>query len=328
MDAISQVFRADVGRFNAPGLKHDKGDIAIKKGYQFVMLNHWSLYESMRNSDYLMTKLRLWEDKGLNRLHEFIHAIGISLQEAKQLYKFMSSDSQKNLEHNIIPAAEKLDLLDVTFISFMKQADYSATYMASDYYYILTSILEAPPQQEIPFNELPEYRVQCFWEAYDAFDGTLHRLDEQIDKNKYTTKVMMTEAKRLLERDHLISMKVVSVANIRSDTEDRKLFEHPAVLVRMAYLLMGILREKEKIMKHRQKSYSKPFIANWIDLKKEICVVAGVMMEGKSKIGVRFAEIADKLKMDMSHDSFMANIMVIKKDSLSEFLKELNELRE
>jgi cell division control protein 45 len=43
-------------------------------------MDHWSLYESMVHSNYLMVKMELWQDRGLNRLHEFIHTIGISLQ--------------------------------------------------------------------------------------------------------------------------------------------------------------------------------------------------------------------------------------------------------
>jgi cell division control protein 45 len=66
-------------------------------GYQFTLLDHWSLYESMMHSNYLMIKLNLWEDKGVNSLHRFLHMIGISLSEAKQLYKFMSVESMKKL---------------------------------------------------------------------------------------------------------------------------------------------------------------------------------------------------------------------------------------
>ena len=40
----------------------------------------------------------------------------------------------------------------------------------------------------------------------------------------------------------------------------------------MAYLLMGILKERKKAKSNR------PFIANWIDLEGEICLAVGVMM--------------------------------------------------
>lgn len=73
--------------------------------YQFTLLNHWSLYESMINSNYLMVKLMLWEDKGIKKLHEILTHIGISLQEARQEYKFMSAASQNKLEEKIYGTA-------------------------------------------------------------------------------------------------------------------------------------------------------------------------------------------------------------------------------
>jgi len=51
----------------------------------------------------------------------------------------------------------------------------------------------------------------------------------------------------------LISTNNVSIANIKNDTDDRKIFEHPSVLIRIAYILMGILSEKAK-EKNRQKA--------------------------------------------------------------------------
>lgn len=44
LDFVSQLYRHDVTKFNATGYKRDKGDIAVRKGYQFVLLDQWSLY--------------------------------------------------------------------------------------------------------------------------------------------------------------------------------------------------------------------------------------------------------------------------------------------
>lgn len=83
-------------------------------------------------------------------------------------------------------------MLEVTYMSFMKQVDYAASYMASDYYYILASVLEKPPTTEIPFDKLQEHRIQCFWDAYDTFDGGLQRLNSKIDDCKHMFSVLMT----------------------------------------------------------------------------------------------------------------------------------------
>jgi len=74
-------------------------------GYQIPLIDHWSLYESMLNSTYLMVHLHLWDDKGIDRLKEYIHRLGISLQDAKQLFKYMPKESQVKIENQIIPTS-------------------------------------------------------------------------------------------------------------------------------------------------------------------------------------------------------------------------------
>lgn len=132
------------------------------------------------------------------------------------------------------------------------------------------------------------------------------------------SKVLMNETRNIMERDHLITTNTLSIANIRSDTADRKLFQHPSMLIRLAYILMGVLKERKKAKSTR------PFIANWIDLEGEICLCVGVMLEGKNSIGDRFNKVAEKLKIEVDHDNFMANIIVFHKDHLSEFIKEIS----
>lgn len=51
----------------------------------------------MLHSNYMMIKLHLWDEKGISRLNEFIHTLEISLQEAKQLFKYMSREAQQKL---------------------------------------------------------------------------------------------------------------------------------------------------------------------------------------------------------------------------------------
>lgn len=66
---LTNFYRSDMVKFNPQNIeKREKGEIYTKKGYQFTLLNHWTLYDSMINSCYLMTKLSLWSDKGLKKL--------------------------------------------------------------------------------------------------------------------------------------------------------------------------------------------------------------------------------------------------------------------
>lgn len=104
------------------------------------------------HSNYMMIKMGLWEDKGINNLYELLTVIGISLSDAKQLFKFMPRDQQAKLENKIFSCAEKFNLLDVAYLSFMRHTDYSSAYMASDFYYMLTAALEHPPKIRLPLE--------------------------------------------------------------------------------------------------------------------------------------------------------------------------------
>jgi hypothetical protein len=42
--ALTEVYTSEVSRFNHATLKKDKGSISAKKGFQFTLMEHWSLY--------------------------------------------------------------------------------------------------------------------------------------------------------------------------------------------------------------------------------------------------------------------------------------------
>lgn len=47
---------------------NDKLSIKKKLDFYFPLLRHWSLYDSILNSSYMVTNLRLWETLGLKKL--------------------------------------------------------------------------------------------------------------------------------------------------------------------------------------------------------------------------------------------------------------------
>lgn len=174
MDRLSQTYQSDAAKYNSgqgQGVSKERGDILPKKGFQFALLDHWSLYDSMLHSGYIFSKMGLWVERGHKKLHEFIHTLGISLQDAKQLYKYMSNEGQRKLDGSVFAAAEKHGLLDITYHSFARNVDHSAPFMASDFVHILTSTLEAPAIPAVPYTELPAHQIKCFWEAYDLLEG-------------------------------------------------------------------------------------------------------------------------------------------------------------
>lgn len=129
------------------------------------------------NSPYMIAGLCLWDQMGVKKLHELISLIGLSLSEAKQLYKYMLKTSIEKLESSIMSYAEKekFKLFEVAFESFAKQVDYAFEMTASDYYYALSAVLERPTKK-LKIEEVYEHRIECFWQAYRLFEASQTKL--------------------------------------------------------------------------------------------------------------------------------------------------------
>lgn len=74
------------------------------------------------------------------------------MQDARQLYKYMPAEAQRKLDASIFAAAEKFGLLEVIYLSFARNLDYAAAFMASDMVHVLTATLEAPPPTPLPYH--------------------------------------------------------------------------------------------------------------------------------------------------------------------------------
>ena len=48
-----------------------------------MLLRHWTLEDSIQNSNYIISKLNLTKDKDNNKYKEFLLQLGVPLDEAK-----------------------------------------------------------------------------------------------------------------------------------------------------------------------------------------------------------------------------------------------------
>ncbi|KAL9047949.1 MAG: hypothetical protein Q9162_007905 [Coniocarpon cinnabarinum] len=128
---IRQLLRDEVKRLNPPELNelgreiarghandiiqtHAKSptDTAIRLSPEprFLLIRHWSLYDSMLHSPYLSTKLHIWNDSGRRRLHKLLAKMGVSLSQSKQNYTHMDMELKKVLRERLLEVAPMYDL--------------------------------------------------------------------------------------------------------------------------------------------------------------------------------------------------------------------------
>lgn len=127
-ERIRSVLREEVRRLNpapvtdAYGIDGNNGiiqtharsptDSAIRLSPEprFLLIRHWSLYDSMLHSPYLSAKLHIWSDAGRRRLHKFLAKMGVSLAQCRQSYTHMDMDLKRGLREKLLRFAPQYGL--------------------------------------------------------------------------------------------------------------------------------------------------------------------------------------------------------------------------
>lgn len=71
--------------------------------------------QSMYFSNFVASKLNVWNSNGRHRLEEFLAKMGFSLEQCKQKYPFMSCQLRKRLRDQIEKYADDYGLQDVFY---------------------------------------------------------------------------------------------------------------------------------------------------------------------------------------------------------------------
>jgi len=122
-EGIRQVLRDEVRRLNPPDPNDTRGEVArgetsgvipttarspmdnsirLSPEPRFLLIRHWSLYDSMLHSPYLASRLHLWSDAGRKRLHKLLAKMGFSLTQSKQSYTHMDMDLKRSLRKQLL----------------------------------------------------------------------------------------------------------------------------------------------------------------------------------------------------------------------------------
>ncbi|KPI35816.1 uncharacterized protein AB675_11095 [Cyphellophora attinorum] len=87
--------------------------IRLSPDPRFLLLRHWSLYDSMLHSPYLASRLHVWRDDGVKRLHKLLAKMGVSLTQCKQTYTHMDMELKKMLRERLLQYAGVYGLDDI-----------------------------------------------------------------------------------------------------------------------------------------------------------------------------------------------------------------------
>ncbi len=125
---IRQLLRDEVRRLNPPDTgsygsgaelmgiipttarsPEDTG-IRLSPEPKFLLIRHWSLYDSMLHSPYLFSRLKMWSETGLRRLHKLFAKMGVSLVQCRQSYAHMDMMLKRELRVKLLKYASLYNL--------------------------------------------------------------------------------------------------------------------------------------------------------------------------------------------------------------------------
>jgi len=177
LSLVKEILRDEVRRLNPPLIQdarsqyNDGGNdnssiptharsptdtsIRLSPEPRFLLIRHWSLYDSMLHSTYLATRLHVWNEQGRKRLHKLLAKMGISLAEASKGYIHLDMEIKRSLNKRLGKFTEQYNLDglipsadDSTQMSskggwgFVRSWGWRGTLSAADVSMIVSAILE------------------------------------------------------------------------------------------------------------------------------------------------------------------------------------------
>ncbi|KAK0641538.1 CDC45 family [Cercophora newfieldiana] len=321
---IRQLLRDEVRRLNPPEVGNGRvlpeatgiipttarspedTSIRLSPEPKFLLIRHWSLYDSMLHSPYLFSRLKTWSETGLKRLHKLLAKMGVSLVQCKQSYAHMDMMLKRELRTKLLKYASlyNLDELVPTIDTdgkdrggakdgwgFVRSWGWRATLSAQDVGVVIGALLEvgkgttaAPESAAGPAQDLvdldneqtmSEEWLPRFWDAYDALED-IESLKAGLPTAQYLHKAIFTTGTTILKKKQISHLRAFRMCVVK-DSPDAALFNHPGALTKLALWIGEALAEQEKEAtgKLALGGRGTPLVAASLDEKRGVYVVVG-----------------------------------------------------
>ncbi|KAL8909708.1 MAG: hypothetical protein Q9207_000017 [Kuettlingeria erythrocarpa] len=326
-ERIRQVLRDEVRRLNPPDPADTRGEnargetsgvipttarsptdtsIRLSPEPRFLLIRHWSLYDSMLHSPYLAARLHIWSDAGRKRLHKLLAKMGVSLSQCKQNYTHMDMELKRGLRQSLLTYAPMygLDGLVPPPASagrgkqgwgFVRSWGWKACLSALDVGVIVGAILEvgksgihADPTGK-PYDrsgvkkeavdedgsEETQAWIERFWEAYDAL-GNIESLKQALPTAQLLHRAILRTGTSLIEKRQIRHLKAFRMAVVK-EGPDVQLFTHPAALTKLALWVGEAIAEQEKEQRGKVGKHGKgtPLVMAGLNEARGVYVIVG-----------------------------------------------------
>ncbi|CAL8129887.1 unnamed protein product [Orchesella dallaii] len=228
---------------NAEKLPRDCLKIRFERDLYLFLYRHWSIYESIKSTPYMVSMLRTWSLDGLRKLNQMLAYLGLPLSEVKQKYANMSLDLRRQLVEMFSSGTvvENYKLPDVIFGSFVGEIGYRPKFNALDVQLATLAVLEEPDPNKSNEEKFLN-AVQC-----------LNVRDVQyckygIEKAKVMLKQLNSQIQMMVEMKQVQEIGPFLFVQLTDSMIDYNYFKRPTTIPLLANFLQhaGIRSGKRK----------------------------------------------------------------------------------
>lgn len=304
----------------------DDRRLQYNEEFRFMLLRHWTLYDSMLHSNYVATALQTWTERGRANLNSLFAHVGIPLDVAKQKFKHMSPTQVKQFEERLEEHGKSHGLENVKFWSFQYSHGYALRVCAADVVYGATALLEGMNDSD----DKEDTVADNFWRAAQALSlGNWDEMEAGIAHAIRLQQAIMRQGGVALASSAHIrttgSLRCYSLLDHGSPA-DVKLFKHPLSLLKLALFIQDALRLK--------KSRLRPLVVIGPSSDDDsLALIVGVTARPNSDDAAggnffthSFRMAAERINARFKHGSFEASIIQVAKRDLGQFIEALSDI--
>ncbi|KAF7549198.1 hypothetical protein G7Z17_g6536 [Cylindrodendrum hubeiense] len=292
---IRQLLRDEVRRLNPPEMTNgrvaventgvipttarnpeDTG-IRLSPEPRFLLIRHWSLYDSMLHSPYLFSRLKTWSETGIKRLHKLLAKMGVSLAQCKQSYTHMDMMLKRELRAKLLKYGSLYNLDEMVPSidtdgkdragakdgwGFVRSWGWRATLSAQDVGVVIGALLEVGKHahnadstqassqaareidEELEFTAQGDEWIGRFWEAYDALED-IDSLKAGLPTAQFLHRAIYRTGTSLINKKQIKHLRAFRMCVVK-DGPDVSLFTHPAALTKLSLWIGEALSEQER----------------------------------------------------------------------------------
>ena len=314
LEAVNSVTLKDGTKIRAPNASR----IAYEDEPRLMLLQEWTLFDSMLCSSYIATKLKTWSDNGMKKLKLLLARMGFALVDCQQKFLYMSLEVKLKMKDEFERFLPEYGLTDFYYRSFLRLHGYRSRVSAADVVYGVTALLESFVKSD------GSCASKQFGVAYDAL--SLCNLDKLKDGMQLAIKIQ----RAILRQGSTAITKSGCIRSGRKfrwlkleDSVDTKLLGYPQALTKFCYFLMDALREKGARMK--------PLLCACLSQEPDKVLVVGVCgkprlgaVQGNS-FGIAFRNAAEEIGAEFFHELFDSSWILLDAAAVNSFMVRLTE---